>query len=490
MGALEFDRTAPKGSDEWLLRKLHAGLNARAEASSGRIRYSTRRGRPRLDWLNTLWAYFEGDPPLLQLDRERAEDLREFIRMGRANYAHVTVAAMLDRITLLGVRTDGDSDANGDDTFRRILSLSGPWLRDALTFTFALGEGLVMIGEGDEPNVPVVTAEDPRLCAYTTHPLDPTRVTSALKTYIDEDDVKTAHLFTGDRGNERVAVATLGSNGWEWDEKRSGPLKVQGIGLPLVPLVNPFGLGEFEPHLDVLDRINNGIADRLWTAKIQAFRQRALVSTDADAEPIPEFDEQGQKIDKSDLFRAAPDAMWDLPPGRAIWESSPVDLQGVLAAVRDDVKEFAAVSQTPLFMFTPDAASGSAEGASSMKENLELKCKDRIDRFTPAVRRIARHLFAYSGETVPTEVDVLWAPVERFSLSQRMTAGAQAKNAGVPLETNLSEVMQFTPEVVKRALDQRVEELLFEGASSGASAPAAAPVAPATDSAVPVTGNA
>lgn len=488
MGALEFDKTAPKGSDEWLLRKLHALLNAKAEITSGRIRYSTRRGRSRLDWLNTLWAYFEGDPPLQQLDRERAEDLREFIRMGRANYPHVTVAAMLDRITLLGARTDADRDANGDDTFRRILALSGPWLRDALTFTFAMGEGLVMIGEGDEENVPVVTAEDPRLCAYITHPLDPTRVKHALKTYIDEDGVKTAHLLTGERGKERVRVAMLGQNGWEWDDnpERSGPLKVQGIGLPLVPLVNPFGLGEFEPHLDVLDRINNMISDRLWTSKIQAFRQRALESIDSDAEPIPEYDEKtGEKIDTADLFRAAPDAMWDLPPGRRIWESTPVDLQGILASVRDDVKEYAAVSQTPLFMFTPDAASGSAEGATSMKETLELKCKDRIDRFTPAVRRITRHLFAYAGKDVPTEVDPLWAPVERYSLQQRTAAAAQAANAKVPLETILSEIMQFTPETVKRAMDQRVDDMLMIEASTGAPA---APAAPAPAPPVDVNG--
>jgi len=159
--------------------------------------------------------------------------------------------------------------------------------------------------------------------------------------------------------------------------------------------------------------------------------------------------------------------------------------------VRDDVKEYAAVSQTPLFMFTPDAASGSAEGASSMKETLELKCKDRIDRFTPAVRRIVRHLSAYAGETVPKEIDVLWAPVERYSLSQRTSAAAQAATAKVPLETILSEILQFTPEAVRRALDQRVEEmLLIEAAAPAAPARTTAPVAPATDSVVPVVPNA
>ncbi|NUP30359.1 MAG: phage portal protein [Streptomycetaceae bacterium] len=413
--------------------------------------------------MDTLWAYFTGDPPLQKIDRERAEDLREFIRMARANYPHVIVSGMLDKITLLGIRSDDDDDADGNDEFRRILSMSGPWLRDALAYTFVMGVGLVMIGKGDEPGMPVVTAEDPRLCSWITDPLDPSRVKHALKTYTDEDGVKHAHLFTGDLGKERVRVATLSRNGWEWDEGRSGALPVQGIGLPLVPLENAFGLGEFEPHLDVVDRINNQIADRLWTVKIQAFRQRALESIDSDAEAIPSKDpETGEDIDVNDLFRAAPDALWDLPPGRKMWESTPVDITNVLLAARDDVKELAAGSKTPLFMFTPDAASGSAEGASSMKEGLEDKCRDRIERFTPPVRRISRHILAYAGKTVPQRLSPQWASVERHSLQTKTASAANAKNAGVPLETILAEILQFPPEVVKRAMDQKVAEALVE----------------------------
>lgn len=464
---MAFNLAAPKGSDEWLLNRMHFRINARPKAPAGRVAYPTRRGRPRVEWLDTLWAYFEGDPPLPQLDRDRAEDLREFIRMGRANYAALTVSAMLDRITLLGVRTEADGDADGDDTFRRILSTSGPWLRDALTFSFVMGEGLVMVGEGDD--MPVITAEDPRLCSYVTDPLDPTRVTTALKTYLDDDDVKHAHLFMGELGQERVRVAVQEKAGpWVWDDARSGDLPVRSLGLPLVPLVNSFGKGEFEPHLDVLDRINNGIADRLWTSKIQAFRQRALESTDPTAQPIPKKDEDGRDIDVNDLFRAAPDAMWDLPPGRKLWESNPVDLTGVLLANRDDVKEYAAVSQTPLFMFTPDAASGSAEGASSMKENLELKCRDRIERFTPNVRRISRQILAYAKRPVPSQVDVQWASVERYSLAQRTQAAQQAKATGVPLEIILTEIMQWTPETVRRAMDARIDDVLAAAVASDA----------------------
>lgn len=470
---MAFDMMAPKGSDEWLLRRMHVRINARPKSPSGRVSYTTRRGLPRVEWMDLLWAYFEGNPPLPAMDRARAEDLREFIRMGRANYAALTVSAMLDRITLLGVRTESDGDANGDDEFRRILSMSGPWLHDALTYTFVLGDGLVMVGEGDD--MPVVTAEDPRLCSYVTDPLDPTKVTTALKTYVDDEDVKHAHLFTGGVGQERVRVATQASGGpWVWDEERSGDLKVRGIGLPLVPLTNAFGRGEFEPHLDVLDRINDGLSNRLWTAKIQAFRQRALKATDIGAEPIPDVDpETGLSIDKNDLFRSAPDAMWELPPGFEIWESTPVDMGSTLLANRDDVKEYAAVSQTPLFMFTPDAASGSAEGASTMKENLELKCRDRIERFTPNVRRISRLILAYAKQPVPKQVEVQWASVERYSLAQRTQAASQAKATGIPLEVILTEIMQWSPETVKRAMDARLNDLLTEAIQPNGVTPSA-----------------
>lgn len=468
-----FDQAAPQGSDELLLRRLHAKINARPKMLPGRTSYSTRRGRPRVEWLDVLWSYFEGNPPLPLLDQGRAEDLREFIRMGRANYASVTIAAMLDRISLLGVRTDIDGDADGDDEFRRILSMSGPWLRDALTFTFVLGEGMVMVGQGDD--MPIVTAEDPRLCSYVTDPLDPSRVTSALKTYVDDEDTKHVHLFTGEPGQERVRVAVQGKNSkWEWDASRSGPLKVRGVGLPLVPLVNSFGRGEFEAHLDVLDRINNNNSDRLWTAKIQAFRQRALETADFEAESIDDMvDDDGEKVNLDDLFRASPDAMWNLPAGRKLWESTPVDLSGILLANRDDVKEYAAVSQTPLFMFTPDAASGSAEGASSMKENLELKCRDRIERFTPPVRRISRLILAYAGRPVPKQVEVQWGSVERYSLAQRTQAASQAKATGVPLEVILTEIMQWSPETVKRAMDARLNDLLAEAIQPSGVAPSA-----------------
>jgi hypothetical protein len=98
------------------------------------------------------------------------------------------------------------------------------------------------------------------------------------------------------------------------------------------------------------------------------------------------------------VFEAAPDALWRVPAGTTFWESNPADITGILAAVRDDVKEFAAMTDTPLHLITPDAANQSAEGASLMREGLVFKVKDRRARMNPRLVLLFKMAFAFAGE--------------------------------------------------------------------------------------------
>lgn len=146
-----------------------------------------------------------------------------------------------------------------------------------------------------------------------------------------------------------------------------------------------------------------------------------------------------------------------------MWESSQSSVSEILAPIRDDVKELAAVSRTPLHMFTPDAMTGSAEGASLAREGISFKAEDRIARWAPEAVRVARLLLAYGGKPYDADMEAMFAPVERLSLSQRMQAGASAKAAGVPSAGIWADVMQMTPETVKRWTSWVAEEQLFSG---------------------------
>ena len=154
------------GSDEWWVIYLLGQLNAKPKARPRRLGESMRDRYGRRDWMDVLWAYRTGEPPLPEVDQKRRDDVREFLRMGRANYAGLSVQAVLDLIKLTGVRSTEGTDGDGDDTFRAILQDSGSWLADALDYSFTMGQGFVMVSDG--PDGPVITAEDPRHCVVST----------------------------------------------------------------------------------------------------------------------------------------------------------------------------------------------------------------------------------------------------------------------------------------------------------------------------------
>lgn len=471
------------GSDGWWLRRLSKSMNAQPARPMSRIADSERYEFGRRDWMDRLWARYAGEAPLTRTSQKYVEATREFLRMARANYSKTVVDALLNHTQLVGVRTTTDNDADGDDVCRRILTDNGMFMQDALTYAFTVGTGFTMVGPPAEGEASaLVTAEDPRQVVVSTDPARPGVVRAALKMYHDPDlGEHTAHLFlragadpvTGERRGDRVRVArrpgrvwsgaSFSASSWEWDDdpEVSGEFAVQGLGVPVVPVQNRFGVGEFEPFWDLLNRIDNGISDRLWTAKYQTYLQRAIKGD------LPDTDEDGRVVDYDKVFEADPGALWRLPDGVDIWESRQVDLQPLLAGVREDIKELSSGTFTPLIMFTPDAMSGTAEGATLTREGLTFKAEDRTRRVDPAVIRTFRLALAYSThdgaqDRARTELQTMWAPMERFSLAQRGAAAVQAQQSGVPQRSILSDVWQFAPETVKRMESERATDLLFQ----------------------------
>lgn len=468
-------------SDGWWLKRLSKALYDKPKRPPTKISDDRRCEYNRSEWLDMLWARFTGNGPLQRIADRYVDATRDFMRLSKTNFGALVVEALQDRTQFLGVRSAEGADADGDDTVRAFLTENGPFMDDALTYAYALGTGYVMVGppaEGEK--LAIATAEDPRQVIVATDPARPSIIRAGLKMYRDDDanehiaalylpgDPKAAGDDPGSKDRYRTAVRKGASwsglafspKSWDWDADRSGPLSVQGLGVPIVPVVNKLGTGEFENHLDLLDRIQNGIADRLWTAKFQTFLQRALIGD------LPTRDAAGNEIDYNDIFSADPGALWRMPAGSSVWESKQVNLDGLLAPVRDDIKEFSGATRTPLFMFSPDSMTGSAEGASLARESLTFKAEDRIRRFSPAAVRISRLGLAYSGKAAAGELQAMWAPVERYSLEQRGAAAVQAKTSGVPQRSVLSDIWQFAPTTVARMERERRSDLLYADQSA------------------------
>jgi hypothetical protein len=333
----------------------------------------------------------------------------------------------------------------------------------------------------------VVTAHDP---------VNRQKVLAGLKLFHDDvNDLDLAYLYLPGQvyiaGTERKArtPATAGSisfsaQAWAWLDPQYEPVVdiedddlISEQSLPtdmtdVVPVVefrNKRARGEFEGHMDLLERINHTILQRLVIINFQAFRQRAILGDLPDSDP-----QTGEPIDYDKVFSADPGALWRLPQGSQMWESQEVDLAAILNSVKADVEYLAAVTRTPMHYLTPGEASQSAEGASLQREGLVFKTEDRIARAAGSWAKVMNLALLWDDQADRADItglEPLWAPTERYSLAEM----AQASSLGValPWETLMEKVWQLSPEELARAQAQRAGDALLAAARAAITPPAA-----------------
>lgn len=428
-----------------------------------------------------LHCRYRGRAPLPKVHRNAEEVVRDFLGKARTNYERLIVQGPLSRMQIVGIRTSDGPRAESDSAAFGVWSAANMKLvmRETLKSMFAMRLGYVIVGK-DAAGKLLVTAEDPRQVTAVVDPADPYTTLAALKLFHDDvNDQDVAYLYLDGRvrvaardrkarpGPDGRVTVTFSASAYNWDDTdvvdadgnlisraRSGPTGIVGNSVHVFE--NEDGQAEFEPHLPLLDRITDGLVQRGTIAMAQAFRQRAIKG-------VPVTDPKtGEKVDYDDLLRADPMSVWLLPAGAEMWESSETTMQGVVLAGRDDERVLAAVSCTPLYSFSPDAAQGSAEGASLQRESLTFKTEAHIGRVDPGVERIAAQILTASGIDVDrSTLDVIWASVERFSLSERANAVAQTKGV-VPRRTQLTDIMGYSPTDADRMMSELTDDLVVD----------------------------
>jgi hypothetical protein len=185
---------------------------------------------------------------------------------------------------------------------------------------------------------------------------------------------------------------------------------------------------------------------------MQAFRQRAIKGD------LPETDEDGKPIDYGAIFKPGPGALWQLPEDVDLWESSQTDIQPLLTAVKDDIRDLAAVTRTPMAMLLPDSANQSAEGASFAREGLVFKTMDRMKRASYAWNQVMQLALLFAGVGLERDIEVLWLPADRPSLAER--ADASSKAGDLPFGTKLRKIWGFSETEAERIEQERMADVL------------------------------
>lgn len=457
------------GSDDWLLKLLGDQLGA----GFGRL--------SRLDsYRNGSFAVPEGG------DAAAREAYKRFAERSRLTFADTIVVQTASRIQPRGFRTAVEDDQNGDAEASRIIRENHLTVqfRDLETAKATYGQAFGVVGLDDD-GIPFGAVKDPWSVAVRMDPVRPWLCEAAV--IVSFDEVEQRDVLTLLRpGYVRVAVYpvkngvssiprdgtdwTVDASKWEW--AGAGQQLAFTDRVPVVPFTNPGGLGEFEAHTDSIDRVTTSILQRLIIASMQALKQRAIMP-DKDT-PLPLYYPEdhptspGQKIDYNELWKASPAAIWNLPPGAKIWESSGIDLQSFILAEKTDLEHLAAVTATPLYSLTPNV-NQSAEGAKLSRESIQAKVRDRQLRDSAAFAEFMGLLFEAYGETgraSRAEIETIWEPQEVIVRADRAEAARAARQAGKTSRFIDEHIFELTPdEMVQEELNRREES--FESAVLG-----------------------
>jgi len=394
-----------------------------------------------------------------EMSANTKDSWKAFQKRARTNMGGLVCSSLGGRIIPNGVRVGDGKNLEAVAAARKI------WRDNRLDIVFgdaiwnmlSVSVGYLVTGVRD--GEPIITSEQPEQMITVPDPVQPWRARAGLKAWRDEDAKKDYALvwvagrrqrFVRGSATSSGTIRSTTSGDWETDgleEAYAGPV-------PIFVLDNHNNVAEFEPHIDVIDRINVGKLQRMVTAALQAFRQKAIKGG------LPEQDEQGNVIDWSKRLVSGPGTLWDLPEGLDVWEAAVTDITPLLEGEKGDARDLSAVTQTPLDVFLPSGENQSATGAANSQKGEIQKAKDRISRAkSPGAAAMVSALRALGLDDGST-VEILFEPPEHISFNEKTTAAVAAKDAGMSRLWISQNIMGMSPdEIAENEANLAVEQL-------------------------------
>ncbi len=424
--------------------------------------------QPRYARLESYWA---GTPPLPFGNQRMRETYRRFQKMSRTNFGLLLVESVVERLAVVGFRSGGDASDDEDTAAWKQWQANCLDADSTLVHRAALtmSQAYAIVGEDpDVPGRPLVTAEDPRQVIHEASPANRRTVRAAMKTW--RDDVagcqlavvylpRSVHYFRSTTSNpDATAEQIWGASGWVVDDSEfaEGAAENPFGMVPVVPFVNRpkidgSGVGEFEDCVDIIDRINNLILDRLVISAAQAYRQRYATGLRVE-------DENGNA---SAEFDPGADLLWVSEDDKTKFGSFDVtDLTPIIKAIESDVAYLGAISRTPPSYLLAAIVNASGDALAAAEVGLVSKCRERSIEFGNAWEQVYRLMSQVTGTQVAVDAEVLWADPQFRSLGELASANVQLMTAGVPWRTRMS-ALNYTPAAIDRMEAERAADALL-----------------------------
>lgn len=448
------------GSPRWYLTRLTQKLLSRQQR------------------LLRLERYALGDHPWPVGDRRYVAALNDLQRKSKTNYIELVIKAVVERMRMKEFRFGDEGEADKDSQMIWNYNNMDYQLRILLNTAATFGEvyGLVSPNTIEPDGEPLITVEDPTLCIIETDPRFPQITLAGLKLWqSDIDSTIEAVLYlpnqirhyigpavTDIQGTDRASLLTKlvsqpSEGGFRLQSSQSNPYgKVPLIRGMWQPAFGSKGRAEAENVLDIQDRINHTVLDRLVIAKSQAYNQRWATGLHKPS---------GKRDADKPPFNPGADMVWaTYEEGAKFGQFEAADISQILESIRDDVGDMAAISQTPATYLMNRMANVSGDTLTQDQSALVSKVRLRFDAMGWFLEQLIKMAFAIKGDTEKSkdpQCEVMWYDPEIRTLAEQADALNKLVTAGVPLEIAMHR-LNFTAAEITVAVKKAEEAALKE----------------------------
>jgi Phage portal protein, SPP1 Gp6-like len=448
------DAETPLTPDWWLIR-LGRRLRAR---------------QPQLD----IWRSWYTDQPLPRGPRKCSQAYLDFQRKARTNFCATVANSTVFRLSAIGITDRGgrsDDEAWGWWQANRLDARQTQVYRTATTQS----QAYVIVGHHPrDERRPLITAEHPREVIVDVDPATGER-RAALKAWHDDvGQVGRANLYipgklfryvTERRGPGRLP---WGAPSWTlMADPGEHDLGVPVVSFPCRPDLGEEPVAEFHTVIDIQERINLGILNRMTAERYSAFRQKYVTGHRFERTIDPEtglelIDPVTGRPQVNQPFVPDPGALW-ASEGEVtkFGEFSQTDLMGYLKAHEADIKDLLTISHTPAYYYAGDLINIGADTVSALDGLHLAKVAEHMAIFGEAWEEVLGLSATVAGVDRDFDAaEIRWQDPRQLNPGVLADMGTKLRSMGYPLGV-VAERLGESPQQVQRITSAQAGEALL-----------------------------
>lgn len=428
-----------------------------------------------------LWSRGEHESPLAP--RSASRELRELRDVSVTPWGRLIIGAVTQALSVTGQRNASASDS-GTATFKEAWNFSSMASGQGAIYRAALGQNqsyaLALPGRRPYTNLPTAQIRGvpaTKMAAFYDSEGEDRFARFAMWGELQEpsgDDPYVAMRLYDDEAVYYLACNTDGS------DMRYVSQEPHGVGVTPVHRFSPHldlegqSMGEIEPFIPMLKRLDQDVFDRLVVQRFNSWRVRYISGM---AKPETDAEKRAAAINLKTT-----DILVSDDPSTKFGTLDPTDIKPYIESHDADVKDLAAVSQTPPHHLLGQMANLSAEALAAAEASLMRKVEEYKLSFGDSWDQVLRSCAfilgqsygeEYVNEALDYETEIRWKDSESRSLSQAADAlGKIADQLNVPVEMLWEQLPFWKREDTERAKsllrEQGVDTMLMQFLDSAA----------------------